>query len=887
MLIHNIVSSIESTDNIVDGLSDRRTEKCPSCSANASPLELSRYDGVCSDCYAKRLNMASGQSPTPPMPVVLEYSPPVTESHSLVDDELKIHRELTSATGIDSSLLPGDLVQLLAEVADDVMPLDVPFSALLTAFASLLSKQTRVHLRGNEYYKPILWTAIVGESGTGKSNVLRQVVTSPLSKLQSDECERYQDNMALYESELEDYDKNKKVSTQAVKPNKPKLKDIFFIDVTSEKLDECSANATHGSVLVRDELKGLFDSFGRYAKTSGGGGEEQTWLSRYDGEAVKVDRRTAESSFSQSTAISVIGTIQPCELSDYLKKTENGSNGFMPRFMTVRVPTVHRQYNDAFFNTPPSHVEARLELLYRHQSTVTVDTDYSFEPSARPLIKDWLQRYEDNKHAHDIQGVKELLEKAKSRVFRVALVLHLLLSAWYGTSPSRQISIRTFTLASQFVDFTVKEVMTLYTTEGIGVESETKTLTLFIERFDVGVWYSPTDISRRLRRTGVSNSKKARELMVQSTSHGLAESNGEKSDSPKYKVRLLPLNRRTVERTSERHTTVTSQPLSKPLTEPLNVERNIKPSTPPTSPTSPTPLSPPVSTPRLTTPPSSQVTTPPIVVTDIGARLVNVGNSVNWLETDKFTDSTDSGTLTVKELLPGNRLLVVNESGLERTLSGDEVILVDFSTVVECETDEPVTPPVTTPPSSPTPPSNVEQTVKPVTPPSPPSKNGRKKKSPTPPSNVKPLTVVTDEGASIQVGDIVSIFNGYTTQHRVVTGLLPDNKFEVESRTKRDRRGKPKKIVLSGSNKYMRQHLTGNSEVHIEEVHHVNDDNRASVLAELNALPSNGITYVNLSQLDAPTSPKAKYEGIIVENILAEFEKLQKDRRLEEQRQVE
>jgi len=257
------------------------------------------------------------------------------------------------------------------------------------------------------------------------------------------------------------------------------------------------------------------------------------------------------------------------------------------------------------------------------------------------------------------------------------------------------------------------------------------------------------------------------------------------------------------------------------------------------------------------------VTTPPIVVTDIGARLVNVGNSVNWLE------SADLIVLTVKELLPGNRLLTVDELGLERTLSGEEVFLSDFSTVVECETDEPVTPPsppVTTPPSPP---------------------RGRKKKSPTPPSNVESLTVVTDEGESIKVGDIVSIFNGYTTQHRVVTGLLPDNKFEVESTTKRDRRGKPKKIVLSGSNEYMRQHLTGNNEVHIEEVHSVSNDNRASVLAELNALPSNGITYVNSSQLNTPTSPIAKYEGIIVENILAEFEKLQNSRRLEEQRQVE
>jgi len=93
------------------------------------------------------------------------------------------------------------------------------------------------------------------------------------------------------------------------------------------------------------------------------------------------------------------------------------------------------------------------------------------------------------------------------------------------------------------------------------------------------------------------------------------------------------------------------------------------------------------------------VTTPPIVVTDIGARLVNVGNSVNWLE------SADLIVLTVKELLPGNRLLTVDELGLERTLSGEEVFLTDFSTVDEYETDEPVTPP-----SPPTPPEKKGRT---------------------------------------------------------------------------------------------------------------------------------------------------------------------------------
>jgi len=104
---------------------------------------------------------------------------------------------------------------------------------------------------------------------------------------------------------------------------------------------------------------------------------------------------------------------------------------------------------------------------------------------------------------------------------------------------------------------------------------------------------------------------------------------------------------------------------------------------------------------------------------------------------------------------------------------------------------------------------------------------------------------------------------------------LPGNKFEVVGE---DRRGKQGKIPLNAD---------GTGVVRVENVHRVSDDNRASVLAELDALPSNGITYVNLSQLNAHNSPKAKGKGITVEDILSEFEKLQNSRRLKEQRQVE
>ncbi len=201
---------------------------------------------------------------------------------------------------------------------------------LLSALASAIGNSRRIQLKHGWTEPAIIWTGIVGESGTMKSPAL-ELALSPVRKRQQRSWQEYFEAMTVYQEELEQHEqlvaewkRNKCEGFPPLKPVKPVADRCWCDDVTIEALAELLLNQWRGLLLVRDELSGWLCSFDRYAQ--GKGSDVAKWLEMFGGRPIVVDRKTSEPLNVPCAAVSITGGIQPGTLQRALgqKYRDNG-----------------------------------------------------------------------------------------------------------------------------------------------------------------------------------------------------------------------------------------------------------------------------------------------------------------------------------------------------------------------------------------------------------------------------------------------------------------------------------------------------------------------------------------------------------------------------------
>jgi hypothetical protein len=198
---------------------------------------------------------------------------PVSGSHS--DDEYR-------PFPVDT--LPEAVAAFVAESAAAVR-CDEAFIALpvLTLLGAAVGNARRLQLKRTYEAPTILWTGIIGESGTGKTPAIRTALAS------------------AYEHE--------EVLRRLDPPRR-----LLVGDATTEALAQLMAANPRGIFCVRDELAGWFGSIDRYTERHGGCSADQSFLlSAYNGMPHSVDRRTGDRRHVHIPRASlwVTGGIQP------------------------------------------------------------------------------------------------------------------------------------------------------------------------------------------------------------------------------------------------------------------------------------------------------------------------------------------------------------------------------------------------------------------------------------------------------------------------------------------------------------------------------------------------------------------------------------------------
>src|SRR5262249_15497742 len=140
----------------------------------------------------------------------------------------------------------------------------------------------------------VVWTAVVGDSGTLKSPAYIRAV-SHLFRLQKNLLLEYRQQRARYDEEKQEYQATRRKAKEGGDdpgdpPEEPLLRRVVCSDTTIEKLAEVLDDNPRGTLVARDELAGWLGSFTRY-KGRGGGSDLQHWLEAHQAKPWVIDRK--------------------------------------------------------------------------------------------------------------------------------------------------------------------------------------------------------------------------------------------------------------------------------------------------------------------------------------------------------------------------------------------------------------------------------------------------------------------------------------------------------------------------------------------------------------------------------------------------------------------
>ena len=331
-------------------------------------------------------------------------------------------------------------IRSFVRTASESIGCDESFLALpiLAVAAGAIGNTRRIRLKSSWVPSAILWTAVVGESGTAKSPAF-QLVMKPVERRNQEMHELHQAECLDYESEIAHYKKaltawnRKQADTQPppVEPQSPQAKRVLVKDSTVEALAPLLEAGDRGLLLARDELSGWFGSFDRYSGGKGGA-DAAFWNSSFNGEPILIDRKTGDprhrSISAPRPALSITGGIQPKILGRVLGD-ENRENGLLARLLMCHPPRKAKTWNETEVDSRQEEQWANVvQRLYALESTI--DADGKSTARILPLTEEAEQLFTAffNSHAKEQLMLTGELASAWSKLEeyagRLALVIH-------------------------------------------------------------------------------------------------------------------------------------------------------------------------------------------------------------------------------------------------------------------------------------------------------------------------------------------------------------------------------------------------------------------------------------------------------------------------------
>jgi Protein of unknown function (DUF3987) len=454
------------------------------------------------------------------------------ESTTNISDDLKRLLDGSDYDPVES--LPLKIEQLITTESDRWSLPSLPYiSALLSVVCSLTKVATVFNIRETRG-KPILWVGILGTSNSGKSESMR-AITSPMTALQRGANQEYEMALVEYERENAVYEKKKRAKNDediGDKPRQPACREYYVDDYTYEALASIyQSQKERGLLLKLDELKAFCD-FEKYGTAN----NRSRMLSLYDGDEMKCNRKNSGRIHIEKTAISLVGTTQYTTLSNIFAKDDNSEDGLWARLVFVNLPTTATYSHDP---EPNNELYTQLARIYATIDGFTSQT-FTASPGAKDLWTTWYDSMVDRTIAKSGTFLESIYGKAKDRVARIALALHILHAAANGVEPEREVSEETM-----FHAIGLGKCLLLETEKALALTDANPTtnpeddrILKFVTRFSDTGWVSARNVRDWWTTKPKPDVDTCRRFMSNLVSLGRAIDNGEDMASSKYEIKI-------------------------------------------------------------------------------------------------------------------------------------------------------------------------------------------------------------------------------------------------------------------------------------------------------------------------------------------------------------
>lgn len=284
-------------------------------------------------------------------------------------------------------LLPPEL-QDYVFAASDALAVDVSyiFFPLLSALGTAIGNSRIVQLKPGFVQPPIIWSAIVGRSGSKKSPALEEG-TFAIRERERHFIRQNFEAQRQYEKQLAEWEAAPR-EKRGLKPPPPPMRTALMDDLTLASL--AMALAENPSLLIeKDELSHWFESFDQFTRAQGA--DVSRWLSLHTGVLFAFDRKTNRERYRLfNPRVCIAGGIQPktlrrCLTDDFFDRglparflfawPPGRQDGWTEKTVPQRIrEAAHRIFDRLFALVPSQSVDDE-----RQPTALTLDADAKVE----------------------------------------------------------------------------------------------------------------------------------------------------------------------------------------------------------------------------------------------------------------------------------------------------------------------------------------------------------------------------------------------------------------------------------------------------------------------------------------------------------------------------
>ena len=307
----------------------------------------------------------------------------------------------------------------------------------------------------------ILFMAMVQDRGHMKSHPMKQIF-KPLFEQEAEFVKQFKEENEDFKQKLQQYKEDRNNGIETEEPELPIQKRISVTKFSPEVLYKIHEENPKGLIIWNDELKNWFGTFNQYSKNA----DEQMYCTMFNGGHLQRDTITHGNQYIPKSFISIIGGIQPKEMTDFIN--QNTENGLIDRIL-FSYPEYLKMPDFPENEIPLSTVESWQSIYkalynkYAFSSLEEIEV-IRYTPEALELVKNWSNKIteESNNDSGNIVFAG-IVSKSKIIVHRLAMILEALQGACDDVLNVGSVSAKSVEGATALCEYFIDEALKIRT----------------------------------------------------------------------------------------------------------------------------------------------------------------------------------------------------------------------------------------------------------------------------------------------------------------------------------------------------------------------------------------------------------------------------------------